>query len=424
MDGRLTQSPEQEIAELREEIRKIREEQQKQDQQNGNGQNNGAGEGNDNKAQASEGEQKGKDDDADKPKEEKKPHPLRKAILIGTAVLVVAGAVIWWLSGRNYESTDDAMVDAHTSGIAARVPGNVAAVYVDENRFVSAGEVIADLDPRDYRIAVARVRAALRQAQQQVLSEQSNIPVTQVTNSTDIANAQSTVSGSEAAVAAAQRNYEAALAKVTEARANAIKAQSDVERYRPLAEKDEVPREQFDQILANAAALTATQAANQASAQAALQQVDQRRAQLTQAQHDESRAVQNAPRLIAIRQANTTSRQAAVAAASAQLQQAELNLSYCKITTPVAGIVAKRFAEVGQNVTPGQQVVLIAEVGDMWVTANFRETQLRRMRAGQSVRIHVDALGKDFDGYVGQHAGSKRRGYEPAAAGKCYRQLR
>jgi membrane fusion protein (multidrug efflux system) len=273
-------------------------------------------------------------------------------------------------------------------------------VYVEENQAVKAGEVVVELDPRDYQVALEQARAQLSQARQQTLSEQPNVPVTEVTNLTDVANARSTIAGGEAGVMAAERNYEAAVAKVSEAQANNAKAQADLARYRQLVDKEEVSREQFDQYRANAEALAATVAANQASAQAASRQVDQARQQLIQAQQRAEQVEKNAPRLVAIRQANTASRQSAAEAARAQLQQAELNLTYCKIVTPVSGIVAKRMAEVGQRLAPGEQVLLVTQIDDLWVTANFRETQLRLMHPGQSTRIHVDALGADFDGSV------------------------
>jgi membrane fusion protein, multidrug efflux system len=240
----------------------------------------------------------------------------------------------------------------------------------------------------------------LAQAQAQSQAQRPNVPVTETNTRTAIATAAGDVTNAEAAVAAADHNYEAALAKVSESEANSAKAQADVERYRPLAEKDEVPREQFDQVVANAKALTATVAANQATAKAAAREADQARAQLSQAHQRAEEASQNAPQQVEMQKANVAVRQAAIQTARAQLDQARLNLSYLKIQSPVNGIVAKRSAEVGQHVEPGQQVVLITQIDDLWVTANFKETQLRRMSPGQSVRLHVDALKADFDGYV------------------------
>lgn len=382
-----TYASEQEIAQLRDEIRNLKE-QQKQSNEQG-------------KPPDQDKEKQGqKPEEEQKQEREKKPHPLRKWIIIAAAVVILAVGIAWWLHSRHFESTDDATVDCHTSGIASRIAGTVSAVYVEENQAVKAGEVVVQLDPRDYQVALDQARAQLAQAHEQTLSEQPNVPVTQVTNTTDIANAKSTIVGAQAGVAAAERTYESAVAKVHEAQANSAKAQADVARYRPLVEKDEIPREQFDQVTANAAALAATVAANEAAAQASLKQIDQARAQLLQAQQRAEQAEQNAPRLIAIRQANTAGRRSAAEAARAQFEQARLNLTYCKIATPVDGIVAKRMAEVGQHLAPGEQVLLVAQVNDIWITANFRETQLRQMRPGQSARIHVDSLDADFDGYV------------------------
>jgi len=369
---------EQEVEQLREEIRHLREEQE-----------NGG-------KPASET----KNDGQEKPEQEKKPHPLRKILLIILAVVVIVAGIVWWLYSRQFETTDDAQVDGHINGITARISGTVTAVYVEENQFVKAGQVLVDLDPRDYQVASEVARSQLAQALAQSQAERPNVPVTETTTRTSIATTRGDVTNAEAAVAAAVHNYEAALAKVTESEANSAKAQADVERYRPLAAKDEVPREQFDQVVANAKALAATVAANQATSKAAAGEADQARAQLTQARQRAEEAQQNAPRQIDIQKANVEARQAGIQTARAQVDQAQLNLSYTKILSPVDGIVAKRSVEVGQHVEPGQQLVLITQTDDLWVTANFKETQLRRMRPGQAVRMRVDALMTDFDGYV------------------------
>jgi len=169
-----------------------------------------------------------------------------------------------------------------------------------------------------------------------------------------------------------------------------------------------VPQQQFDQVVATAKALAATVAANQATAAAALKQVDQRRSQLAQAQQKAQEARKNAPQQVASHQATVQARRASAQSAHAQFQQAGLNLEYAKIVAPVDGVVSKRIAEVGQHLIAGQQVALVTQLNDLWVTANLRETQIRKMHEGQGVRIHVDALAGDFDGYV-EHM--------PAAAG-------
>ena len=392
-DDQILHTSDQQIAELRDEVRRLREEQENQKQHSSSNGKKDAG------AQDSDQKQ-GEDQKKEQQQQAKKPHPLRKVIIIGAILVLAIACLLWWLHARNFESTDDAEVDAHISGLAARIAGTVTGVYAEEDQFVKAGEVLVDLDPRDYKTALDQAQGQLSQALNQTTAEQPNVPVTQVTNQTNIETANSSVAAAGAAVAASERNYEAALDKVRESEANNVKAQADVARYRPLVEKDEVAREQFDQVVATAKAQAATVAANQASAQAALKQVDQSREQLRQAQERAQEAVKNAPRQLAIRRADVASRQAGVEATRAQVDQAKLNLSYCKITTPVDGIIAKRMAEVGAHVTPGQQVFLITQIEDLWVTANFRETQIRRMRRGQSARIHVDALSADFDGYI------------------------
>ena len=384
-NDRMTYASEHEIEELREEIRHLREEQEKVQEKAHKEENE-----DDNKAK----------DDEHKPEEPKQPHRLRKILLIILALVLIAIGIAYWLYSRQFEDTDDAQVDGHINGITARVSGTVTGVYVEENQFVKAGQILVDLDPRDNKVAVAVAQSQLAQAQAESQAERPNVPVTETNTRTAIATAAGDVANAEAAVAAADHNYEAALAKVSESEANSAKAQADVERYRPLAAKDEVPREQFDQVVANAKALAATVAANQATAGAAAREADQARAQLTQAQQRAEEARLNAPRQIEMQRANVAVRRAGIETARAQLDQARLNLSYVKIQAPVDGIVAKRAAEVGQHVEPGQQVVLITQIDDLWVTANFKETQLRRMRPGQSVRLSVDALKADFDGYI------------------------
>jgi membrane fusion protein (multidrug efflux system) len=376
-----TYASEREVEQLREELRHLREE-----RENGH-------------SEEKEQEKQEKNDDR-KPEGPKKPHPLRKILLIILAVVLVAVGIAYWLYSRHFEDTDDAQVDGHINAITARIPGTITGIYVEENQFVKAGQVLAELDPRDNAVALAIAQSQLAQARAQSLAASPNVPVTETSTRTTIATAAADVTNAEAAVAAADQNYQAALAKVSESEANSAKAQQDVERYRPLAAKDEVPREQFEQVLANAKALAATVAASQATAKAAARQADQARAQLSQTHERAEEAKQNAPHQVEMQKANLTARQAAIQTARAQLDQARLNLSYVKIQSPVNGIVAKRSAEVGQHVEPGQQLLLITQIDDLWVTANFKETQLRRMKPGQGVRIRVDALNSDFDGYI------------------------
>lgn len=332
----------------------------------------------------------------------------RKAFTIFFIVLVAiaAGGLLYWLHARQFESTDDAQIEGHLNPISARVDGTILHVYVDDNRMVTAGQPLVDLDPRDYQVAVDQTLAQLAQARSLVIAQQPNVPITQVENATNISTGEADVANAQAALGAAERDRESAAAKVAESEANNAKAQADLARYKVLIAKEEVSAQEYDQIVAAAKSQSAAVQASQASLQAAAQTVDQRRAQLQEAQSRLAQYRRNAPEQVAIRRATVQSNQANAQAAQAQLEQAQLKLSYTKIAAPVAGIVMKRSAEVGEHISAGQQLMQIAQIRDLWVTANFKETQLRNIRAQESATIHVDALKQDFRGYVENIGGS------------------
>jgi membrane fusion protein (multidrug efflux system) len=339
------------------------------------------------------------------------PRPQRgrnRAFLIFFAVLLVlaAAGILYWLHVREFESTDDAQVDAHLNPISARVDGTITRVYVDDNQTVKAGDPLADLDPRDYQVALDQAFAQLAQARSMVFAQQPNIPITEVANTTNISTGEADVANAEAALGAAERDRESAAAKLLESEANNARAQADLARYKLLIAKEEVSQQEFDQTLAAAKAQAATVAANNASLRSADRVVDQRKAQLQQVQDRLAQFRHNAPRQIAIQRATVRSNEASAKSAAAQVEQAQLKLSYCKITAPVAGIIMRRSAEVGAHISAGQQLFQIAQISDIWVTANFKETQLRNIRPNQTATIHVDALKRDFHGYVENISGS------------------
>lgn len=331
-----------------------------------------------------------------------------KAFLIFFLVLLIAAGVglYFYLNSRQFESTDDAQVEAHLSSVSSRVDGAIIHVYVDDNQIVKAGDPLVDLDPRDFQVAIDQARAQVVQAESQVTAQRPAVPITQVENSTNISAAEADVANAEAAVGVAERDRESAAARLTEAQANAAKAHSDLERYTVLVKNEEVSRQEFDQVAATAKAQDAAVAANRAAVEASGRTVEQRQAQLAQMKARLSQWRSNAPAQVAIRQANVQSQQANVQAAQAALEQAELKLTYTKIVAPAAGIILKRSAEVGERINPGQQLMMIAQIGDLWVTANFKETQMHNIRPGQTVSMHVDALRQDFEGYVENIGGS------------------
>jgi membrane fusion protein, multidrug efflux system len=331
-----------------------------------------------------------------------------RAFLIFFIFLLIAGGVglYFFLQSRQFESTDDAEVEAHLNSISSRVDGSITHVYVDNNLIVKAGDPLVDLDPRDYQVALDQTRAQVAQARSQVTALRPNVPITQIESSTNIAGAEADVANAEAAVGVAERDRETAAARLAEAEANAAKAKADLSRYTLLIKNEEISQQEFDQVAATAKAQDATVDANRAAVQSAAQTVVQRQAQLMQVKTRLGQYQSNAPAQLAIREANVQSQQANQETSQAMLEAAELKLGYTKIVAPAAGIVLKRSAELGERINAGQQLLMIAQINDLWVTANFKETQMHNIHPGQAARLHVDALRQDFDGYVETIGGS------------------
>ena len=331
----------------------------------------------------------------------------KRAFLIFFLVLLVIaiGGGLYWQHAREFEETDDAFVEMHINPVSPRIDGVITKVYVDNNRTVQAGDPLVDLDPRDFQVDIDRAEASLAQARSQVIGQQPNIPITQVENATNISAGEANAANARAALAASEHDRDSAAAKLAAAEADNAKAQADLGRYKILIAHEEVSQQEYDQIAAMAASQAANVNANRSALASAAQMIDQRKAQL---QESESRLEQYrniAAHQIAIRQAAVRSQEANSKMAAAESEQARLNLAYTKIVAPVGGIVMQRSAEVGARVAAGQQLLSIANTSDLWVTANFKETQLARLHPGQTARIHVDALNRDFDGYIEDVAG-------------------
>ena len=330
------------------------------------------------------------------------PRGRRKAFTIFFIILVILGGagVLLWLRAQEFENTDDAQIDAHLNPVSSRIDGTIVKVYVDDNQTVKAGDPLVDLDPRDLQVALDQALAQLTQARSMVIAQEPNVPIAQVESTTNITAGEADVATARAAVGAAERDRDTARAKLAESEANNARAQADLARYKLLIAKEEVSEQEYDQIAAAAKAQAATVAANQAAIESYTQVIDQRRAQLQQTESKLGQYKRTAPQQIAIRRATVESERASARNSQAMLEAARLKLSYTKITAPVAGIVMKRSAEVGAHISAGQQLLQIAQIADIWVTANFKETQLRTIRPRQPVEIGVDALKQTFDGYV------------------------
>jgi membrane fusion protein (multidrug efflux system) len=330
------------------------------------------------------------------------PATKRFRIILGVAIgiVLIAGGVVWWLYARTYESTDDAQIDGHLNSIASRVAGSVKTVFAENGQPVKAGQALVDLDPSDYEVQVAQARAAYEQALAQAAAESPNVPITQSSNrSTVDVDAAGVVNG-EAAVASAQHDSESNAAKLHQAEANNRKSQSDLVRYKKLVDKGEISLSDYDQYIANAGSQEAAVEASRYAVASSGKIVEERRAQLLQQQSKLSEDKVNAPRQVAISRANVESRKASADSAKAQLDAALLNLSYCHIVAPVDGIASQRSAEVAGRISVGQQLIVLVQTANVWTTANFKETQLRKMHVGQRVTIKVDSLGESFEGQV------------------------
>jgi membrane fusion protein, multidrug efflux system len=330
--------------------------------------------------------------------------PARRRLnvfVIGLVALVLAAiSTGWYLYSRGYESTDDAQVDGHLNPIAARIDGTIKAVHVDDNQAVQAGTLLIELDPNDDKVALQQAQAQYDAALAQLGASHPNLPIARFNNLNDLTSQGAEVVASEASLAAAQHDLDNALAKLKESQAVDERNQADFSRHKILYDDQIISRADFDQYKATAAAQTQTVAANQAALASAQKTVEQRMAQLAEQRSKLQQTQSTAPLQVAIREADIKGQQANAEAAQAALEQSRLNLGYTSIVAPVAGVIAERSAEVGARISKGQQLLMIVQTGDLWVTANFKETQLARMRPGQHVRMYVDALHDDFDGTV------------------------
>ena len=338
----------------------------------------------------------------------------RVRILVGVAVLLAIGAGAWWWIAAGRESTDDAQVDAHITPIAARIGGTVLHVPVEANQEVEAGAVLVEIDKRDYEVALERARAELADAEAAAIGARVGVPITSTTTSSNEVTAKGGVEGAEAAYLEAQQGVEVARTRLVtaqarqrEAAANSSKATKDVERLKPLLAKDEISQQQYDAAVAAAASNTASVDSAQAQvkeAELGIRVAESRVAQASVGRQQASaqlKEAQTAPEQVEASRARLAAAEAKVRQNQAMVKQAELNLEYSTVKAPVKGIVSRKGVEVGQVIQQGQPLMTVIPLDRIWITANFKETQLEEMRPGQRVKIEVDAYGgRDFSGKV------------------------
>ncbi len=362
-------------------------------------------------SQEQHGESEGKNGEEETRARRKRSDPRRKRTvrLIVIAVLVVA--IIVAIPVYSYysvrESTDDAQVDGHVIPISPRIGGNVLSVLINDNQTVRAGQELVRLDPADYKVAVAQAEAQFSGSEADTLESEQNVPVTNITTSGQISTsvtqeqqARASVNAAEKGVEAARARLNAANATLAQRQANFVKAQKDLARFKSLVDKDEISKQEYDAAVASADANAAQVVSAQADVLEAQHILDQSAAQVDEAkarlattaiQRHQSEQLESRQR--AVTAARYESAKATAKQRRADLDQAKLNLDYTILKAPADGVVSRKTAEPGIQVAPGQQLMALVPLEDVWVTANFKETQLTKMRVGQRVEIEVDAYG-------------------------------
>jgi membrane fusion protein (multidrug efflux system) len=333
---------------------------------------------------------------------------------VGVVVLAVVGIAAWLWITAGRESTDDAQVDAHVTPVAARVGGSVVRVLVIDNQQVDQGAVLVEIDPRDYQVALDKAKADVADAEAAAIAATSNVPVMSAQTTGDVSAAKGGVDSAQSGVTAAEREVDVARARLVtaqskqrEVEANATKTARDVERLRGLLAKDEVSQQQFDAAVAaadNQKAAVDSARSQVAEAQAGIPVAESRLAQAKAAEQRaraEWQTAQSGPEQVASTRAHAASAEAHVQQVKAAVAQAELNMEYTTVKAPAKGIVSRKSVEPGQLVQPGQPLMALIPLDNIWVTANFKETQLTNMKPGQRATVTVDAYGgREFRGHV------------------------
>ena len=328
----------------------------------------------------------------------------RNVVILLVVLIVLVGGLFLWRYLGSYESTDDAQADVHLYPVSARISGYVVKVGVEDNQWVEKGAVLVEIDPKDYEVAVAQAQANLASAEATAQSLNLQVPITSVNTVSQLKFTASDIENATAGIIAAERQAAAAHAQLEEAEANDVRTQEDLRRYKLLVDKKEVAQQVYDQALAVAKASTAAVVAAGANESAAQQFVQQAQSRAVQADANHQSA-ETGPQQVSSSQARVRAAIADVEQKRALLEQAELDLQYTKIVAPVTGEVNKTVV-VGLNVQPGQQLLTVVPLDDVWITANFKETQLRHMRVGQRAEIHVDSTGQTLKGHVDSVAGA------------------
>ena len=338
---------------------------------------------------------------------------VKWTIAIVVLIALAIGGFMYMSYAAVRESTDDAQIDGHIYPVSAMIEGTLTDVLVENNQFVQAGAVVAHIDPRYYQAAVDKAEGDLAVAMAIAKENRTGVPIATINTTTTLSGAEAAVAEQNAKIATAERQVAAARerlataqARVREVQATASKADSDLNRMKPLVAKEEISRQQYDAVVAAAANASASVDSAQSQVKEAQQGIsvaqallDQERAHMPEVL-SRVEAAKAGPQQVVARQAQAESSVAAVQQKQAALAQAEIDLGYAVLRAPIAGLVSQRNMEVGQTVAKGQPLVAIVPLNNLWVTANFKESQLKNMHPGQPVDIEVDAYGKTYKGHV------------------------
>ena len=336
------------------------------------------------------------------PLSQPKAKPFSRRTLVTVAIVLAAITLLsWWLYARRFESTDDAQIDGHFNAVSSRISGTVLYVnpQVENNQYVEAGTLLMELDPTDYQAALDHARADLTTREAGAHSAEVNVPITNASAFSQLSLAEAALNEAIAAVESEQANLTAAQHKVQQDEAVYARANRDRIRYQGLVEEGVVSRSDFDMREAEAIADAQMIEADRAIVVSVQHKIAQARSLVTQRQA-QIQAARTAPQQVTDARAKMESSMGQVGQAKADLRTAELNLGYTKIYAPVSGVIGRKTVEIGQRIQPGQSLLAIVPVDDIWVTANFKETQVKHMQPGQAVTIHVDAFDRDYQGTV------------------------
>ncbi|MGB8131192.1 MAG: HlyD family secretion protein [Candidatus Angelobacter sp.] len=331
----------------------------------------------------------------------------RKTLFVAALIVLLVAGTAGWVYLASYESTDDAQVDGHLHAISARISGTILSVNPDvqDSHFVQAGTVLAEIDPADFQAERDRAQAEYDRLQASSVAAEKDITVISSGSNGRLDLARAAINEAEDSVASERAVLQAAEARLAGAEANFARAEADRQRYEKLLAKHEISQSEYDRVATEASTDREAVSAGKAETLAAQKRIAQAQSRMAERKADLLSAG-SAPQQIASSRAKAAAARSDATRARAQLTSAQLNLGYTKIIAPVSGIIGRKNVEAGQRVQPGQQLLTIIPVDDLWITANFKETQLQMMKPGQPVTIRADASGRDYRGHIDSLGGA------------------